>query len=100
MSVELEVFLIILGMGLATYATRAGGLWLMGRVKLSPRVEAGLKNVPGAVFVSMIVPALFTGGPAETAAGVMTGLVAYRTRSLFLAMIAGVGLVWLIRTIF
>ena len=34
--------LTILGMALATYATRAGGLWLMGYVKPSPRVERWL----------------------------------------------------------
>ncbi|MEI7554147.1 AzlD domain-containing protein [Candidatus Chlorohelix sp.] len=99
MDVNLEVFLIILGMGLVTYATRSGGLWMMGRIKLSPRVEAGLRYVPGAVFISMIAPALFTGGLAELAAGILTGAIAVRTRNLLLAMIIGVLAVWLFRQV-
>ena len=46
----------ILGMALVTYATRAGGFWLMGLVTPSPRIEAWLKQIPGAVLVAIIAP--------------------------------------------
>jgi uncharacterized membrane protein len=98
MEINPQILLLILGMGLVTYATRAGGIWLLGRVKLSRRVELGLKNVPGAIFVSLIAPVVLTAGIAEAVAGVATGAVALGTGSLVLSMAVGVGVVWAFRT--
>lgn len=89
--------LTILGMALATYATRAGGLWLMGRVRPSPRVEKWLRHIPGAVLVAIVAPIVAAGGPAEwLAVGVTLGL-GVRTGNVLLAMLAGVGVVWAVR---
>ena len=41
-----DSLLAILGMALVTYAARAGGLWLMGRINLSPEVERWLRHLP------------------------------------------------------
>lgn len=92
--------LTILGMALVTYATRFGGLWLMGRITPSPRVEAWLRNIPGAVLVSIVTPAALTNGPADALAAVATTLVAARTRNLLLAIITGVAAAWLFRHLF
>lgn len=100
MQIELPVLAIIVGMALVTYATRAGGIWLMGHLTLSPRIRAGLGHIPGAVLISIIAPISLGSGPAETLATLATILVAIRTRNLPMAMITGVGLVWLLRVIF
>lgn len=90
----------ILGMALVTYATRAGGLWLMGRVTPSRRVEAWLRNIPGAVLVSIVTPLALTNGPADALAAVATALVTARTRNLLLAIIFGVAAAWVLRQLF
>jgi uncharacterized membrane protein len=54
----------ILGMGLVTYATRAGGFWLMGYVTLSPRLERFLRQTAGGVLVAIVVAAVVKGDPA------------------------------------
>ena len=55
--------LLILGAGLATYATRIGGYLLVSRMKnIPPRVEAALNAVPAAVLTSLVAPAFFSGG--------------------------------------
>lgn len=87
----------ILGMGLVTYATRAGGLWLMARVPDSPRLQAWLRHIPGAILVSLIAPAALASGPAEALAALGTALVAARTRNLLLSLLVGVALVWALR---
>jgi uncharacterized membrane protein len=88
----------ILGMALATYATRAGGLWLMGRVRPSPRVERWLRHIPGAVLVSIVAPIVAAGGPAEwLAVGVTLGLGMRTGGNVLLAMLGGVGVVWAAR---
>ena len=100
MAIDPVAMLTILGMALVTYATRAGGLWLMSRVDPSPRVEAWLRHIPGAVLMAIITPALLTNGPADAMAALATALVAARTRNLLLAMVAGVAAVWLLRRLF
>jgi uncharacterized membrane protein len=97
--IDPQVLLTILGMALVTYATRAGGLLLMSRVTLSPGVEAWLRNIPGAVLVSLVAPTVLAGGAPEALGSAATVLVALRTRNLPLAMVAGVGVVWAMRQI-
>lgn len=93
------VVAVILGMALVTYATKAGGLWLVGRVDLSARAEAGLDVLPGAVVVAFVAPALADGGIPEWVAAGATVAVAHKTGSLLLSLGVGVGTVLLVRGI-
>jgi branched chain amino acid efflux pump len=77
-------------MALATYATRAGGLWLASRLDLSERAGAWLDQIPGAILVSLVAPVVLTGGFAEALAAVAVVLVAVKTGSLPAAMVTGV----------
>jgi uncharacterized membrane protein len=95
-----NVLLTILGMALVTYMVRAGGLWLMGFVQPSARVEAWLNAIPGAVLVSLVAPTVLASGLAETLAAVATVLVAVVTKKMFAAIVVGVGVVWVLRRIF
>ncbi len=90
--------LTILGMALVTYATRAGGLWLMGRVEPSPRVERWLRHIPGAVIISIVAPIVVEGGPAELLATAATVGVGVRTKNVLLTMLTGVVVVWAARS--
>lgn len=69
-----DVILTLLGMALVTYATRAGGHWLMSRIPHSPAVERWLQYLPGAVLVAIIAPTLFSTGPAEILAAAALSL--------------------------
>lgn len=94
-----DALLAIVGMALATYATRAGGLWLMGRVTPTARVESWLRHVPGAILVAIVAPGIVTGGLAAVGASLATALVAARTKQLLLAMVAGVAIFALLHAI-
>ncbi|MGZ3617106.1 MAG: AzlD family protein [Ktedonobacteraceae bacterium] len=96
---ETLTILTILGMALVTYATRAGGFWLMGLVTPSPRVETWLKQIPGAVLVALIAPTILASSIAETLAAIATVLVAIRTKNVLIAMLVGVATVALLRLI-
>lgn len=52
----------ILAMAMVTYALRAGGYWIMGRVHVTPRIRRGLEALPGAIIVSTILPIILQGG--------------------------------------
>lgn len=97
MQLDPLALLTILGMALVTYLTRVGGLWLMGRVMPSPRVEAWLRNIPGAVLISIVAPSALASGLSGVLAALLTGLVAARTRNLLLSMVVGVAAVWVLR---
>lgn len=87
----------IVGMALVTYASRAGGVWLMSRVTPSPRVDAWLRQIPGAILASLVVPTALASGPAGALALVAAVAVARRGGNVLLAMLAGVAVVWLLR---
>ena len=99
MRLDPPTLLTILLMALATYATRAGGLWLTSRLTLSDRIEAWLEYIPGAILVSLVAPTVLTSGLAEALAGLAVVLVALRTGSLPFAMVTGVGAVLALRAL-
>jgi uncharacterized membrane protein len=97
MQIDTLAFFTILGMACATYATRAGGLWLMSRVTISKRVEAWLRHIPGTIVMSIVAPEVISGGYAELLGVLVTVLAAVRTGNLLLSMIMGVSVVWVLR---
>jgi len=69
-----EQTLVIVAMAVVVFALRAGGFWLMRFVRLSPRIDAGLKVLPLAIMVGIVAPAAVKGGiPEITAIGVIIG---------------------------
>lgn len=99
MTVHGSALVLILLMGVVTYALRAGGYWLMGRVTLSPRLEAGLAYLPGAVITALVVPSAIEAGlPGIIGLGAVA-IVMRRWNNLFLALVAGIGAVWLMRQV-
>ncbi len=99
MTIHPSALLTIVLMALVTYACRAGGYWLMGRVTMSPRVEIGLTYLPAAVLISLVAPAMAEEGVAGVCAVVATAIAMRRTNNLLVAMVAGIGTVWLVRQI-
>lgn len=93
MAIDPGTLLAIVLMALATYATRAGGLWLASRFDLSERAGAWLDQIPGAILVSLVAPTVLMGGPVEVFAAIVVVIVSLRTGSLLAAMVTGVGTV-------
>jgi uncharacterized membrane protein len=85
-------------MALVTYATRAGGLWLASRLNLSERAEAWLEQLPGAILVSLVAPAVLTNGIPGALAALAVVMVALRTGSLPAAMVTGVATIVVLRS--
>jgi uncharacterized membrane protein len=70
--------LAIVLMGLATYLTRIAGLFIADRVRLEGRTKAAFDAIPVSVLVAVIAPTLLTSSMAESLAGVVTMLSAFR----------------------
>ena len=67
--------LLILGMALATLATRWGGVWLMGFVPLGYRVRQFIGSMSGSVLVALLAPLAMQGDSAARLALAATAAV-------------------------
>jgi uncharacterized membrane protein len=95
-----EALVAILLMGVITYALRAGGFWLMGRVAISPRMEAALAYLPGAVITALVVPSTIEAGLPGVGAVAVIAVVMWKRPGLLLALLLGLGTVVLLRNVF
>ena len=97
MPTDSQALLTILGMAIVTYLTRAGGFYLVKKIKISGRFESFLKALPGTILISIIAPTVLSTGPAEGGASLLTAITAWRTKNLPIAMIVGIVSVALLR---
>jgi uncharacterized membrane protein len=99
MSIAPDVLLAILLMGIASYACRAGGFFLMRFVALTPRVEAWLSAIPIALIGAIVGPVAVKGGPPEwLGLGAAVGLMRF-TGNDFISAIGAVAVVAIARAI-
>jgi uncharacterized membrane protein len=74
-----QIWWIILGGAILTYATRIGGYLVVARFEtLPPRVERALEAVPAAVLVTLAVPGFVDGTWLERATLIAAGMAAFR----------------------
>lgn len=101
-----EVVMIV-GMMLVTFLPRYGVLALVGKIELPKPVIRALKFVPPAVLSAIILPAMLLKddqpyiSPQNSflVAGIVAGLVAWRTRNLLLTIVIGMVSLWVWRVL-
>ena len=89
----------VLGMALATSATRASGLYLMRGVTVRGRLKAALDALPPAILMAVIAPTILTTGIAETIAAAITAVSAFMRAPLVVTILIGVVSVVLLRMV-
>jgi uncharacterized membrane protein len=99
LSIGPVALLVILAMAVVTYLTKTGGLWIVDRIELSERLEAGLSVLQGAIVIAVLGPELAAGGPAEWGAAGLVLAVMWRTESILLALCTGVVAVVALRSV-
>ena len=93
----MSVWLTIVIAGILTYAMRLSFILLFGRMDVPPRFKQSLRFVPPAVLTAIILPELllprgtfdFSLGNERLLAGILAALVAWRTRSVLVTILAG-----------
>ena len=98
--ITLWVMIVIVGLG--TYALRLSFIVLSGRLKLPLAAERALRFVPVAALSAIILPELVFAGDtldlslsnARLVAGLCAALVAWFSRNLFLTIVVGMGVLW------
>lgn len=87
----------VFGMAVVTYAMRAGGYWIMGRVPLTARVRRALEALPGAIIVSTILPIVVKGGLSTIMALIVAVLVMAAVKRDFVAVVLAAVVAALVR---
>lgn len=101
----LELALCTLGMALGTALPRALPMTMLSEKAMPPKVQRWLTFVPAAILAALVAPDIFLRDGALflstdnifLLAALPTLLVAWKTRSLFASLAAGMGLVALCR---
>ena len=103
----MTLWLIIIGMGIITYAIRLSLIVLLGRVGVPVIVQRALRFVPPAVLSAIIFPELLrpggtldiSPGNARLIAGVVAALVAWRTKNVILTIAVGMAALWILQAL-
>jgi branched-subunit amino acid transport protein len=103
----MNVWLLLIGMGLVTYAIRLSLIVLIGRVDVPPLIQRALRFVPPAVLSAIIFPELLRpGGTLDLSfgnvrllAGILAALVAWRTRNVLLTIGVGMVALWVLQVV-
>ncbi|EJN58509.1 AzlD domain-containing protein [Halogranum rubrum] len=102
----LSIWMVIVAIGVITYAIRLSFIALFGHIDdIPPRVEQALTYVPAAVLAALVAPALVSIQPTlvgtltadRLLAGLVAAAVAWRTENVFATIAVGMGTLWLLR---
>jgi branched-subunit amino acid transport protein len=99
----LAIWVVVLVVGVATFAIRYSFVYLFGRIDAVPtRLEEALRFVPAAVLAALVAPALVDPGPTLAAtvlddrflAGAVAAVVAWYTENMFATIAVGLLALW------
>jgi uncharacterized membrane protein len=91
-SLGLGPYAVIALMAVVTYLLRAGGLFLAGKVPLTPRVERFLEALAGSILISLVVAMAVQGGAVTTLAVLAAVAVVLATQQSIAAIAVAVAL--------
>ena len=103
----MNLWLLIAGMGVITYAIRLSIILLLDRVTITTTAQRALHFVPPAVLSAIIFPELLqSGGVLDLSlendrllAGLAAILIAWRTKNVLLTIGAGMAVLWFLQTL-
>jgi branched-subunit amino acid transport protein len=100
----MNLWLIILGMGIVTFGTRLVPIVLLGRFEIPLLMQRALRFVPPAVLTAIIVPELLYRNDqvdisltnARLLAGLIAIVVAWRTKNALITIGVGMIALWVL----
>jgi branched-subunit amino acid transport protein len=93
--------------GLATYGTRLSFILLFGTKEVPPDLKRALRFVPASVLTAIIFPEVLAHdghvelalGNARLLAAILAGLIAWRTKNVFLTILVGMATLLIIQAL-
>ena len=103
----MNLWLIVIGMGVITYAIRLSMIVLSGQIQLSDSLQRALRYVPPAVLSAIIVPEMVQpGGTLDLSlgnerllAGLIAIVVAWTTKNMIWTVAIGMIALWILQAV-
>ena len=103
----MNLWLIIIGMGVITYAIRLSMIVMSGQIQLGDHLQRALRYVPPAVLSAIILPEMVQpGGTLDLSlgnerllAGLIAIVVAWYTKNMIWTVAVGMIALWILQTI-
>lgn len=103
----MKIWLVMIAIGLITYATRLSFILLLGKIEMPMYLKRALQYVPPAVLSAIIFPELLmpqgkldiSGSNLRMLAGIIAFAVAWRTKSALLTIIIGMATLLLLQSL-
>ena len=103
----MDLWLIVIGMGIVTFGIRLVPIVLLGRFEIPLLMQRALRFVPPAVLTAIIVPELLYRNDqldvsltnARLLAGLIAIVVAWRTKNALITIGVGMIAMWVLSTI-
>ncbi len=100
----MNLWLIVIGMGLVTFGIRLVPIVLLGRIEIPLMVQRALRFVPPAVLMAIIVPELmYRNNQVDLSltnvrllAGLIAIVVAWRTKNALMTIGVGMIALWIL----
>ena len=96
---DIAIWQATAGAALVTYGLRLGGLLLAEKLPRTGTFKTFLEALPGTILISLVMPGIMAAGFWGWIAATLTAFIARKTGNTFMAMLAGVFVVALSRTI-
>jgi branched-subunit amino acid transport protein len=101
----MTLWLTLIAGGVLTYAIRLSFIVVLSNMNVPESIRRALRFVPAAVLSAIILPEMVRpGGELNLSplnprllAGLIAGLVAWRTKNILLTIAVGMGALWLIQ---
>lgn len=102
----MNIWLVMIAIGVMTYATRLSFILLFGKMDMPGNLRRALRFVPAAVLSAIIFPELLVRdgaldlslGNERLLAGLLAFLVAWRTKNAVLTILIGMATLLLLQT--
>jgi branched-subunit amino acid transport protein len=101
------IWLILIAVGLFTFATRLSFILLFGRLSVPPTLQRALRFVPPAALTAIILPELLIPqgqldislNNVRLIAGIIAIVIAWRTKNIFLTILVGMATLLLMQAL-
>ena len=103
----MNIWLLFIILGIGNFLLRYSFVYLFGKVELTDTARRALRFVPPTVLLSLNMPAILrhqgqldlTLDNPRFYAGLIAGLVAYKTKSVLFTLVVGMGLLYLLQNL-
>jgi branched-subunit amino acid transport protein len=103
----MTIWLIMIGLAIGTFLIRVSFIQLLGKREVPPLLARSLRFIPASILSALVVPQILTRNNAlelslanpQLVAGMIAGLVAWRTKNVLLTIVSGMVALWMLQAV-